>query len=52
MHYKVESSISPLVSETGLVSAGSDCCAYGDRFISPEDSEDVINFTIFILISW
>jgi hypothetical protein len=50
MHYKVESSISPLVSETRLFQAGSDSRACGDRLVNPEDSEDVIDFVIFIPI--
>jgi hypothetical protein len=47
----VECSISPPVSETSLFPADLDCRACCDRFISPEDSEDVIDSTIFILIS-
>jgi hypothetical protein len=50
MYYKAESFISPLGSETRLFQAGSDCCACCDRFRSLEDSEDVIEFMIFILI--
>jgi hypothetical protein len=45
MHCKVKSSISPLVRETCLFPAGSDCRAYCHRLISLEDSEDVIDFT-------
>jgi hypothetical protein len=39
MHYKVENSISPLVSETCLFSAGLGWRTYYDRFIGLEDSE-------------
>jgi hypothetical protein len=50
MHYKIKDSISPLVSETRLFPAGSDYRARCGCFINPEDSEDVIDFTIFNLI--
>jgi hypothetical protein len=49
--YKVESFISPLVSEACLFPAGSDCHIYCDHFRSPEDSEEVTDFPILILIS-
>jgi hypothetical protein len=41
----------PLVSETRPFPACSDCPACCDRLRNPEDSEDVIDLTIFILIS-
>jgi hypothetical protein len=37
MHYKVESSISPLVSKTRLFPAGSDCYDCCDHFIILKD---------------
>jgi hypothetical protein len=51
MHYKGESSITPLVSKARLFPAGWDSRACCDRSISPEDSEDVIDFTIFTSFS-
>jgi hypothetical protein len=39
VHYKVESSISPLVRETRLFPAGVDCRVCCDRFISPDEPE-------------
>jgi hypothetical protein len=50
MDHKVENSFSLLVSETCLFPTGSGCHACGDRFISLKNSEDMIDFAIFILI--
>jgi hypothetical protein len=50
MDHKIESSVSLLVSETCLSPTSSNCHACDDRFKNLKISEDMINFTILILI--